>query len=193
MRFPAMGRVPGPHQHIDHARSVEIAAGQFGQTRVDLDGIDELGLGGQHRGHKTAAGANFQHGIGVPDRQFLQHPRFETRRKHGLPGLPISTERNFHVGKGKITKGDRNEILTPHHREQFEHDRIQHARRADLLLDHVETGSFGQQLRLSHGIPRQNIHPLLAKQRPMAQQHSIIPLRDTTPRKARAGKILSAA
>jgi ribulose kinase len=82
------------------ARS-RFSAGESGQFRARFDGDHMLGAGGQQGGHVAAAGADFEHLVGILDAQFLQQAGFDTRCQHDL----AAADRDFHVGECQIAVG----------------------------------------------------------------------------------------
>ena len=59
---------------------------------------------------------------------------------HGFLARFEQRDLHVHESHGLVSQG--HEIFAPHQRQQFQHFQVEHVPGADLLLDHVETGSF---------------------------------------------------
>ncbi len=132
------------NRDIHHAGVLQVLLGQPGQIGIDFQRRHLLRPMSQQRRHIARSGTDLEHPLVLANIEILQQPGLDPRRQHVLQ-LRAGARRQRDLGIHECHRlvGRRDEILASNHRQQREHGRIEHLPRADLLLDHVETGLFG--------------------------------------------------
>src|SRR5262245_27537018 len=141
---PATRRVAGHENYVVRAVALEVLAPEGCERRSQLHRADFAGTVGEECGQIAAAGAYFQHAVGLLQRELLQHACLELRLPHPLAlACPCSfLKGQLQVGESKRAVLRGHELLARDHIEKVKHLLIQHLPGADLLLDHVETRLF---------------------------------------------------
>ena len=125
-----------PYLGVVDSGRLKMNAGQSCQFSVYLQRDNALRAVRQKGSHVAGARTDLQHLLVFLHRQVLQQTRFNAWCQHDF----TAWKRYLHVHEGEGFVGQWNEIFAFHDRQKIQHVRVQHVPRANLLLDHVESG-----------------------------------------------------